>query len=351
MARPGSVVSSLPVADDEIDDELPPDDEVPGDEIDEVAEEAARREGYESAAQRTDMEARASRQGWRPLSEYRGKPGGWKTAKQFLDDGENYLPFVQKELRESKQTIDRMGNEIEGMRTEMASTRADMQKLLEFSRKANQAGYDRAVRDLKAQQREAVAAGDTVKYDEIEGQLGAMEDARDEAQDPPAPAPAGDPPPKPRAAAAVPSEYDAFIADNPWFNSDRVLNAAMIEEHNAVIKEYPGMPLADQLERAKEAVMAEFPKKFGRAEEPPAAPPPRRAAAPLPPSPGGRRQAPAGADPIEAIADQRERADARAGYASAKKSVPNLTKTEFMEIFNDPHGDVLDVIARNKPRK
>jgi glutamine synthetase adenylyltransferase len=183
MARPGTVVSSLPVTDDD-DPNLTPDDqydELNEEDFDDPAEAAAVSEGYASLAEKETMEAQAHGQGWRPLSEYRGSPGKWKTAKKFLEDGQNYLPFVQKENREQKQTMAGMTTEMEGLRTEMATTRADMNKLLAYSRNANQAGYERAVKDLKAQQRQAVAEGDTAKFDQIEGQLGEMADARAEA--------------------------------------------------------------------------------------------------------------------------------------------------------------------------
>lgn len=349
MARAGTVSSSLPPPQgDEIEDEIPEDDEALSGE-DDPADEMAKGEGYANAAEKEAMEAEAHGQGWRPLAEYRGKPGAWKTAKQFLEDGRNYLPFVQKENRVLKEQIGRMGTEMEGLRTEMTQTRKDMEKLLDFSRKANQSGYDRAVKELKDRQREAVAAGDTTTFDAIEGQLEEMADARaesvEERQEP-------EPQPQPNPGVTLPQEYQDFIAENPWFNTDRVLNSAMIAEHNAIIEESPGMTLFDQLEKAKEAVVARFPKKFGVAETPsPGGQPPRRPAAPLPPRNGRGASPRQDGDPIEAIADPRERAEARQGYAAAKRSMPNLSKAEFMEIFSNPHADVLDTIQRNKLRK
>lgn len=352
MARPGAISSSLPeVPEDEIDqDEIDQDVDNQFEDEDNPEDAAAQADGYADAAEKTAMEAEAHAQGWRPLEQYRGKPGGWVNAKTFIERGKNYLPFVQKELRESKETIGRMSGEMEQLRTLVATTQSDMAKLLDFSRRANQAGYDRAVKDLKEQQREAVAAGDVTTFDKIEGQLEQMAEAREEGTEEPAPAPA----PQPKPAIGIPQEYQDFMAENPWFNTDRVLNSAMIAEHNAIIEESPGMSLADQLEAAKEAVVARFPKKFGvDAAAPPAPPRERRPAAPLPPrNQGGRSPAPRGGDdPIEALADPQERAQARQGYASAKRSMPNLTKAEYMEIFNDPHRDVLDTIARNKPSR
>ncbi len=362
MARPGAVISSLPeVPGDELDQDEIDQEGAEGlddqfEDNDDPANADAQAEGYADAAERTAMEAEAHAQGWRPLEQYRGKPGGWVNAKTFIERGKNYLPFVQKELRESKETIGRMSGEMEQLRTLVASTQKDMQQLLDFSRRANQAGYDRAVKDLKEQQREAVTAGDVATFDKIEGQLEQMAEAREEGAEEPAPrTPAREAAPQPQPAIGIPQEYQDFMAENPWFNTDRVLNSAMIAEHNAIIEEAPGMPLYEQLEKAKEAVVARFPKKFGVDAPAPQQQQqqPRRPAAPLPPrGHGGRQPVPRGGeDPIESLTDPRERADARAGYLSAKKSMPNLTKAEYMEIFSNPHGDVLDTISRNKPRK
>lgn len=351
MARAGTIESSLPPAaaeegldeDDLIEDgldELDPDSELDPEEA-RLAEDAAN-------------ETEARRQGWRPLAEYRGKPGGWVDAKVFIERGKNYLPFVQKDRDQLREQLGAVTNEMTGLREEIAAQAKQMQKLLDSSRGANKAGYDRAVADLKAKQREAVAAGDTATFDQVEDQLTQMQDARDEALGEPepvaAPAPAARPTPK--AAIDLSRDYQDFLEQNPWFNTDRVLNSAMIAEHNIIIEQSPGMSLFDQLEKAKEAVVARFPKKFGLDESPPAAPAPRQRtpAAPLAPTaPLGPRR-PAGRTGIDAIVDPRERADARTGFASAKRSMPNLTEAEYLDVFNDPHADVLNVIESHKPK-
>lgn len=348
MARAGTVSSSLPGEGDDQDEEFLPPEE--GDELDDegaILDAAAVEEGYESHADKLSTEEAAGRQGWRPLSDYRGKPGGWKSAKQFVTDGQSYLPFVQKELRETKLVNERMSQELDGLRTEVSNTRADMQKLLDFSRKASQAGYDKAIKDLEAQRRDAVAQGDVTTYDQIGEQIEEMGQAREDAIAEPEP-----PKPVVRRQPAEPKGVDpavvAFVEDNPWFNTDRVLNAAMIEEHKAVIKESPAMSLADQLDAAKERVMEQFPKKFGitpaNQEQPPVR---RQPQAPLAPR-GGGAIPPRGKTGIEAIADPAERAQARIGFKRALNAMPGLTEAEYLVVFNDPHADVLDVLKSSK---
>lgn len=347
--------SSLPPQDDEIpDDELLLDGDGEGDGDDDPLEAEALAEGYESAAQKAQMETEARRQGWRPLAEYRGAAGKWKSAKKFIEDGQNYIPFLQKDLREAREQNERISTEMEGLRTEVGQTRQQMQQLLDFSRKSSQAGYDRAIRDLKQQQREAASTGDVTTFDKIEEQISAMDEERAAASEPAAPAPRKEDPPKPEPKVTVDPAYGQWYSENPWFNRDRVLNAAMIEAHNGVLNESPGLGVYESLERAKEAVMVDFPKKFGLPDkggnEPPAPAPPRRPAGALRPRGGndGAPRRPATDDPIEAIEDARTRADARAGYAQAARSMPDLTKAEYMEIFTNPHADVLSIRRARK---
>lgn len=342
MARPGTVDSSLPQAaiDDGITDEEFLEDE-------EFVEDDAEQDA--AAAEEAAIEAEARSQGWRPLAEYRGKPGGWKTARQFVEDGKNFLPFVQKQRDELMATVAHMTTEMTGMRGELAQTQKQMQQLLEYSRRASQAGYEKAVAELKAKQRNAVAEGDTATFDAIESQLGQMEEARNEVQDG---EPVAEPQPQPKPAASLPQEVLDFIdANAEWYLKDRTLNSAMIAEHNRIIEESPGLSLADQLEAAKEAVMARFPKKFGlktQTTEPPT-PPARRPAAPLGPTPPpGPRGGPRGRTGIEAIADPRERAEAREGFLRAQRNMPGVTEEEFLEILNDPHADVLEVQRKHR---
>jgi hypothetical protein len=336
MARAGTVLTSLP--------EAGVDDGVTEEELAEQSPEEI--EDDAQAAEDAEWERQARAQGWRPLAEFRGRPGDWVDAKTFVDRGRDFVPFVKKENAELKAREQRTAQEMAALREELGKTQRDMQQLLDYSRRADQAGYDRAVRDLKARQREAAAAGDVATFDEVGEQLTQMQEARESIRQP-APEPAPSPQPQPQVNLVKP-EIEEFLADNPWFTSDRVLNAAMVEEHTRIIRESPGLSLREQLERAKEAVVAEFPKKFGRAEAPAQPPRPRQPQAPLGPTAPARQPGRAARGGIDSIADPTERAEARYGLERARRSTPNITEEEYMRIYNNPHDDVLQVMDESK---
>lgn len=358
MARGTAVTSSLPPqpepGEEEIDLMAPQD----GDEEDDGEFE----ENPESDLDQDDaaelnfasveaMQAQARAEGWRPLAEFGGRPGTWKTAGAFIRDGRNFLPFVKKQLRESQEHGQRVTTELEGLRTELAQTREDMQQLLGFSRRASKVAYDKAIRDLTDKQRQAVAEGDVSTFDQASEQIAQMDQAREESgvDEPPAHQPAPRPQPNPRVA--INPAIMQWVEENPWYNKDRALNAAMVAEHIDIMEKHPGMSVADQLARAKEAVIARHPEKFGL-ERPPAPQSrqtPRRPAAPLSPKQRIPEQPANGAALTfeNAIPDPRERAQAQGAYRRLKTSMPDYTVQEYLEAYLDPHAEV-DYTQRNK---
>lgn len=356
MARGATVASSLPAVTDDVQDEdlmaQQDEQELEVDEEQAILDEEARAEGYENHQDKVDTEKLARVQGWRPLAEFQGRPGTHKTAKQFIEDGKNFLPFVQRDRDQLREQVGRMTSEIEGLRGELATTRADMQKMLEFSRRAGQQAYDRAVAELEAKARDAVQAGDVATYDQVQDQLGKMEEAREEV----VPEPQRQPPPRQEPAKGkIDAQVQAFVDANPWAMTDPVLNAAMIAAENYVKQKAPGISNGIALERAKEIVMGQYPEKFGLPEKQPVRqpvqdPPRRQPAAPLAPS--GRQPVRQTAKTgIDSIVDGTERAEARKSYNRYLVSMPDLKEAEFMDIWNDPHADVLEVRRRHRQPK
>ena len=61
--------------------------------------------------QEVSAEDKARAQGWRPQEEYNGNPDNWKTAEQFIEDGNKIAP-IQKERN------DRLTSEIMNMKND-----------------------------------------------------------------------------------------------------------------------------------------------------------------------------------------------------------------------------------------
>lgn len=297
-----------------------------------------------------DAEARAM--GWHPLAEFRGDPDRWVDAETFVKRAHASVPLMRENLKRLTNHLTRSDKEIAGLKDTVAEQVQAIKDLTRLARTANQAGYDRALRELEAERREAVRSGDEEAFEQVEERIHALREAREPAEEP-AP-PAAPEPPKPQ----LPPEIVDFIDENPWFNTDPDLQRAMTGAHQAVMARHPTKPLLEQLELARARVVADWPEKFpdeaDMPEEPPAPPAPRAPARRpgTPPPPRGARPVPRddSRDPFTQIADEGERAMARKEYARIRNHDPDMTAGEFVHLYNNPHDDIFAVQKRYRKR-
>ena len=118
----------------------------------EVAE-VAEQEG----PQLNETEQTAFDQGWRPEEEFEGKEGNWKTAKEYIKDGE----FISK-ITELNRKIDAQKNEFD--------------ERLDNTNKLNEARRKSEIADLKKTQREAVNNADEDAYDDAQTKIEKLEE-------------------------------------------------------------------------------------------------------------------------------------------------------------------------------
>lgn len=307
-------------------------------------------------------EARAREMGWKPLAEYRGPPGRWQPAADFIARGENILPIVRDQNRRLTERVGKLEGEISGLRLTAEEQLKVIKEMREMGQRANKAGYDRAMAEIKAKTRQAVETGNTEAYDQLVAQAEALAESR------PAAAVTEPEPVRPAAPAApaappVTPTVQAFIRENTWFKTDKLLSDTMVAMHQEVLAErrvkqadLNADPALDRelLEEAKGRVVERYPERFGEApapreRQPAPARPTRRAAAVAAPTAG--EQAPrAGAAPttINSITDPAERAQCRDAFNRMKRQLPDYTEAEYMAVYADPHNDVLAL--QQKPR-
>jgi hypothetical protein len=305
-----------------------------------------------------ECERLAHVQGWRPLNEYHGVPGKWKTARDYLIDGEQSWPLMRQANRRMTERLASMDSEFSQLRKMLEATnntvaeqREIMQELRSYARNANEEGYKRARAEIEQRQDDAAAAGDQAGVRAAREQLSALDEARPapaaEPRREPAREPArtqAPPPPPPRE----PPELTEIRRREPWIGVDPILTPIVVGEDNKLAAEFPEMPLMERFELAVANVKRANPRYFPSGGEP--QPRARQPAAPAASStqrgPVTERRA-AAANTIASIADPTERADARKAFERNKRHFGgDYTEAEFMEIYNNPHTDVIEVQRR-----
>lgn len=294
------------------------------------------------------IEVRAREMGWKPLAEYRGPPGKWQPAADFIARGENILPIVRDQNRRLTERVGKLEGEISGLRRTAEEQLKIIKDLREMGQRADQRGYDRAMKEIKAKQREAVAAGDTTAYDQLVEQAEALQDSRAGLAE----GPKADPtkPVTETSRTSVSPAVQSFVAQNPWFNVDPFLSRKMIERHVDVIQEGDIMDEAGQLAEARRRLVEDFPDRFGVKPPPhePRAPGRRRSAAVAAPTPEAAPAPTTTSATINSIADPAERTQARDAFNRMRRQMPDYTEAEYMALYADPHSDVLSL--QQKPR-
>ena len=306
-------------------------------------------EDFEPAEELT-IEEQARLRGWKPEEEYRGPPGRWRSAEDFMRIGQNDLAITREENRRLATKLGRLEKNFSGLQNTMAEQTAALKHMTDLARRADKQGYDRAMRELKAQRSEAVEAGDKTAFEQIEQQINTLESERVEAEKPPT-----SEPPKP----VMDPDIEAFIKANPWYSRDEVLGKAMIGFYDIVQRKHPDFSVDEILAEAKRRTIAEWPEKFPQTRRPAAPvgdeidheedePVTQRRAAPPALSPSGNApRRPRPITGIDQITDPAERAQARQAFESTKRADPAFTEAEYMMLYNNPHLDVIE-LRRNR---
>lgn len=214
--------------------------------------EAAAAAAYSEEQANPEMEKRARDMGWSPKSEWRGKDEDWRSAEEFVRRGEEVLPIVNAENK-------RLRAELASLKSETDETIKRVQRMSETALKRQRVDLESRFETLK---RQAVEQGDTKAYDAADkSQKAALKSFDEEAAEQSAQ------PGKPDGTTLTKSDKETlqtWLGRNSWFNSSNMLRGAADDAHAEIMAQYPGMPLADRLEKVRERVAEMFPDKFGR---------------------------------------------------------------------------------------
>jgi hypothetical protein len=202
--------------------------------------------------------------GWVPETEWKGAPpkNGFLDPAEYVRRGEKIMPIINARARKAEEKADRLERELQAQRDEHRDTVRRIERMttvaLEQQRAQIEAKYsDRidhaaatgdtdAVRQARKEEKEALAALDK-----------RLEEPEEEK--------------KARAANAehanLPPAVKEWLDANPWYEQDEELNGLATAIHKKLLKEKPGMSLADNLAEVRKRVAKRYPEQFEAAVE------------------------------------------------------------------------------------
>ena len=186
-----------------------------------------------------EYEELAAKDGWVPKEEYKGNPDKWKTAEQFVKDGETILPIVRSKLKKVEEQNESLAKSVDETKKTVEEFRDYHKKAVA---KAEREAYQRALDDLKKKQRDAVEAGDTETFDKIDAQINVLQ--------------------KPEQPANEPPEYRPWVEKNRWYVEDQTMAKYAESISTFIHASNPGIQPGAFYDKVTDEVKKRFPEKF-----------------------------------------------------------------------------------------
>lgn len=178
----------------------------------------------DDAADDRDYESEARAVGWKPEAEFKGKPGRWKPADEFMRSREEVRAVMDAEYSKRLDGIERAAN-----------------AAVEASRKQSEA----TIAELQNQVRWYASKGDLPNFDAANAKLANAQ----------------------AAVASIPANGNTdieamFRADNPWYGEDEDLTDAAVAFSQARRMSHPQEANEVNLRETARKVKRMFPDKF-----------------------------------------------------------------------------------------
>jgi len=206
-----------------------------------------------------NIEAQARNMGWLPQEEFRGAPENWVPAEQFVKMAEESLPHAKGTIKTMQKTMMEQDRVIRDLKD-------DLKDLAAFTKGAEQRAYDKALKDLKEEQKKAVEAGDipafekaTADLDDLIAQHPAVT-GKEKKETPPADDLDAQ---YKKWLDAEPGVFEAWKTENPWFTEDPEM-WAFANQVDQFLHQQHGLtlPRSERLAELTKRVKKKFPGYF-----------------------------------------------------------------------------------------
>lgn len=181
----------------------------------------------------TEIEIKAREQGWVPKEEFNGEEHMWYDAGEFLRRG----PLFQK---------------IDSVSKENKDLKLALREMKNLQAKIRETEYAKALQDLKAQKRDAIAEGDADAVIAAEEKIDLVKEEQAQLREQLTQEPVSE--------SELQPEFVDWKARNPWYSSTPHMKVYADTVGLELAKQ--GVPKSEVLRKVEAAVKKEFPNKF-----------------------------------------------------------------------------------------
>lgn len=205
-----------------------------------------------------DYTQRALDMGWIPPEQFKGDISKHISAEEFVKRGENFMPILKANNRKLEERNKKLYSDLEEVKKGVEAFRKYHE---EDRERAIKHGYEQAMKEFKAKQREAYEDGDLDKVEEIEKQKEQETHKYYEKMSKPVTAPEEN---KQDNQKQYPEAVKQFLDSNPWYHENSEMRAYAQAMEGYITSTNPNIKGDDpQLyQKITDMVKAQFPDKF-----------------------------------------------------------------------------------------
>ena len=288
----------------------------------------------ESTGTNNGVESRATQMGWLPQEQFRGNPDNWVPAETFVRMAEESLPHAKGTIKMMERKMEQQARTLQDQTDRIAAMQQDMQEFVQVSRGAEQRAYEKAKKDLLAQQRTAKESGDMPAFVEATEKLDDLIAEHPVVTGKELKVGATDAKPKSpdeeyrEWMAAEPTAYDDWKTENTWFEEDPDM-FAYAQQMDQFLQTKHGfkLPRSKRLDELTKLVKKRFPEHFGNAA--------RAAGSPVESDTGSRPSGGGGKSYQDLPPDAKKQCDKWTGAdgKGEKGTISGLTRTDYLASY------------------
>jgi hypothetical protein len=207
---------------------------------------------HEDAAK---LESEARDVGWVPQTEFRGDPDRWVDAATYLERGQTYIPFLKANNRKLKEELDSQRATVQQTADELRAVKAALGAVQTEVRNSTAEELTAEDASLTSRIKEAREANDFDREEALRSERDVVRSRLTKAKETPA---------APVLQAPAP-EFRQFVADNPWFESDPVMQGTALAMMGLLAKQsdFGSMTLAQRYALLSSKMRERFPELLG----------------------------------------------------------------------------------------
>ncbi len=180
--------------------------------------------------------------------EQRAMDMGWMPKEQWVEAGKDPHKHRSAELYVE---LEPLFGKIDSLKKEVRSTKQTLETFKQHHARVRETEYKRALDDLKAQKRLALEEGDAASVVEIDEEIAETKAAVAKAQQE-----------QVQEASQIHPDFAEWLTQNPWYASDRKMQAFADSYGKAYAVENEGVDPKEVLKEVEKQVKKAFPEKF-----------------------------------------------------------------------------------------